>query len=623
MNAFTRSISQLFKGAVKAFQTFPATIACALAFTIVTMIRIQLDWPQQEAYNFLFNCLHWTFAFGAIFSLAAITAAQSRFNTSKAFLIANLTGVAASVATFLLLYLPGGVPKAGDRFAVLSGLAMSRVGVAILVSFLAFIILAAYPKDQSDFSRSLFMAEKAFFIALIYGLVIEGGASGVAGAFRFLVYRQMSMKVFMYIATVVGFLAFTLFVGYFPDFRKGQIDEKREAAQKQPRFVEILFGYIMIPIVLALTAVLLLWTGKTLFTGMGASFVQLAGIATAYTVGGIWLWVMVTHYDTGLAKFYRRIYPVAALVILAFEAWAILNEVRKFGLKMPSYSFAIIWVIALAASVLLLILKDWAHLPIVALACALAVVSVLPGIGYHTLPLTSQINRLQNLLASQNMLDGDRLVPAATEPDLTVRESITDSVSYLATAENAKLPAWFDKQLNESGTFKTKLGFEQAWPSYENAMGETPGAYMGTSLYLPNGAFEIGGYRWAVKLQTFDANTKDEATATVKGDRGTYQLYWRSSEGTPGDVPVLRIELDGRVILKQDLNAYLSQVSATYPPSQRGSIPAAFDDMSMKLETPEISVLLVFGNMDINVDTRNDVINYFVNLRDLYMNEKP
>ncbi len=66
MNIFIRSVLQILKGSGKAFQTSPAAIINALAFAIVAMIRIQLDWPQQEAYNFLFNCLHWAFALGAV-----------------------------------------------------------------------------------------------------------------------------------------------------------------------------------------------------------------------------------------------------------------------------------------------------------------------------------------------------------------------------------------------------------------------------------------------------------------------------------------------------------------------------------------------------------------------------
>ncbi|HZW50113.1 MAG TPA: DUF4153 domain-containing protein, partial [Bacillota bacterium] len=101
MNTFIKSVTQVFRNALRAFKTYPAANAAALGFALVTMIRIQLDWPAQEAYNLLFNCLHWAFALGAVSSLAAITAAQSRFNTGKAFLTANFTGAAITLFTFL------------------------------------------------------------------------------------------------------------------------------------------------------------------------------------------------------------------------------------------------------------------------------------------------------------------------------------------------------------------------------------------------------------------------------------------------------------------------------------------------------------------------------------------
>lgn len=617
-SSFIQSISQIFKGAASAFQRFPAAIACALAFAVVTMVRIQLDWPMQEPYNFLFDCLHWSFAMGAVFSLAAITFAQSRYNQSRAFLAANLLGAAAAAVTFLALYLTGGTEPDPviSRYMVVSGLAAARVSVAILVSFLAFIILAGYPKEQSDFARSLFMTQKALFIALVYGGVITAGASGVAGAVQALLYSGMSEKVYMYITTLTGFLAFTIFVGYFPDFRRGQVDENREEAQKQPRFIEILFEFILVPIVLALTAVLLLWAGRTVVTGTWPVFVQLYGIATSYAAGGIWLHVMVTRLESGLAKFYRRIYPLTALVILAFEAWALFIQLGKTGLKTTEYSFALIWVIAVVSAVLLLLRNAGAHTAIAAIICTAAIFSVLPAVGYHALPVTAQVSRLEKLLVSQGMLEGGLLTPATVEPELAVRESITDAVSFLAYARDAKLPAWFDRRLGESSVFKSKLGFEQTWPKPGDIYN---GGGMGLSLMQPPGAVDISGYTWAVNLQNYYG--RDNDSVTVDGVKGLYRINWTVTP--PTGIATLKIELDGRVILEQDMNDYIDRISAKYPPGQGRPTEASFDDMSLRLETPEVSVLLVFNNVDIYVDPRRDSINYGLNPGALYLKEKP
>lgn len=619
MNALTVAVSRLKEGSLKAFKAFPAVMVCALLFAIVTIIRINLDWPQQEPYNFLFNCLHLSLALGAIFSLTAITAAQSRYNNDKAFWLANLLGFAAAAASFLLLYFFGGThyePTA--RYTVVSDIAGARVTVAMVISFLCFIVLAGYPEDQSDFAHSSFMTLKAYFIALIYGGVIMGGLSGVAGAVQALLYNGMSEKVYMYIATLSGFLAFAIFVGYFPDFRKGEIDEYRQEAQNQPRFIEILFGSIMIPIMIALTVVLLMWTVKSLVTGVGVPFEQLSAIATSYAIGGIWLHIMVTHHESNLAQSYRRFYPYAALLILAFEARALFIQFSESGLKMTEYWFLLIWIMAVVGSVWLIVKEAKAHIPIVALTCVLAVISILPASGYHALPVASQVNRLETLLVRQNMLKDGQLVPAATEPKLSVRESITDATVYLANARDSKLPSWFDKQLADNETFKAKMGFEQAWPKSEAIRNGS--GYMGTSLYLPAGAVDISGYKWVVNLQ--ENYKMGQKPVTIKGDRGTYRIYWTINP--PNGIPSLKIVLNDRTILDQDLNAYIDRVSKAHPPgAQMEPYAGSIEDMSVRLETPEVKAFLVFNNIEIGMDPREDRINYGFGLDALYMNEKP
>jgi hypothetical protein len=622
MNAFKRAVSQIQRGAVKSFQTFPAAIANALAFSLVTIVRIHLDWPEQEAYNFLFNCLHWSFAFGAIMSLAAITAAKSRIGDNKSFMTANLMGVLAAVSAFLLLYAFGGTDPefTGMRYKTVSIIAASRVGVLMLVSFLTFIVMAGNPNDRSDFAHSYFMTHKAFFIALLYGIVIMSGTSAVAGAIRALLYKEMSSKVYMYIGTLSGFLAFTIFLGYFPDFSEGNSDEHRVVAQKQPRFVEVLFQYIMVPLVLAMTVVLLLWAGKTIIGGMRANFFRLSSIATSFAVSGIWLHIMVTHNETPIAKFYKKTYPVAVLFILAFEAWAFVLQLQKFGLKTTEYFFIVVWIAALLAAILLIVKKSNAHIGIVAVVCSLAVITVLPFVGYNELPVNAQIERLENLLESQGMLEDGKLIPAKAEPEKNVRESITDAVSYLAGTSEARLPSWFERDLQNSNTFKSKMGFEQIWPQPDDFYEGSPGFYMSTSLYLKQMAVDVSNYNWAVSFQDYYEKTQDGGI-TIEGKKGTYDIYWTYTP--PDNLPNLTVMLDGKTIIEDDMNTYIDKITEKYPPGNMDSSQAvSIEDMSIKFETPEVEVMIVFRDLSISLDTREDRINYWINPDAMYIREK-
>ena len=615
MNAFTKSIMQIFNGAVSSFRAYPAAMASALAFAVVAIIRIQLDWPEQETYNFLLNCLHFSLALGAVFGLTAITAAKSRFDGATSLRVANLTGAVLVIITFLLLYFFGGTDSSLDmiRIVRLTGIAQARVIAAMLVSLFTFIVLAGYPRNHSDFARSFFMTHKAFFIALIYGGVMFAGGAGVAGAVEALLYRDMSEKVYMYIGTIAGFLAYAVFIGYFPDFSKNNTDPKREGAQKQPRFIEILFEYIMSPLALALTAVLLIWSAKTVFTGEQVPFMRLSSIAAGFAIVGLWLHIMVTHGKSGMAKFYRKIFPFAAIIILIFEATALYVQVEQWGIKTGEYFFILIWILTTAAVILFIIMKNRSHVIIAALLCGLAVLSVFPMLGYHVLPVKLQIAHLEKLLISEGMFKDDVIVPAASEPERPKKEAITDAVNYLAYAENARLPSWFSERLNESAVFQKEFGFAQSWPDFNPD--NQPGDYAGTYLSLPSGALDISRYHWAINMQ----DGKGTLPVTIAGEKGIYEIYWSLAAG--GEIPAIRIDLDGRTIHEEDMNAYLDLILSKYPPGKTQSSQAGLEDMSYSIEIPEADMLLVFGSISVNTDISTGHTDYWLDLRMLYLSE--
>ena len=64
-----------------------------------------------------------------------------------------------------------------------------------------------------------------------------------------------------------------------------------------------------------------------------------------WEVFGYTSWSLIT--ETGTPRFYRRLYPFAALIILAFEAWALVTQLQGSGLKTEEYFFAVVWIIAL------------------------------------------------------------------------------------------------------------------------------------------------------------------------------------------------------------------------------------------------------------------------------------
>lgn len=621
MNGFFDSILQIFKRAYAGILTNTGAITFAFGFAVVTLVRIQLDWPEQEAYNFLFNCLHWSFALGAILSLAAITAARSLYDTPKAQLLANLISAISVILAFISLYFWGSTNMTDPyvRYQVLTHLAVARMSVALLITIIGFILFSAQKKEHTGFARALFMTQKAFFIAAIYGLVMMGGGSAVAGAIQNLLYPEMSEKVYMTIATLSGFMAFTIFVGYFPSFKKGHEDPRRSVIEKQPQFIEVLFGFILIPLFLALSTVLLMWAAKTVTTRTWPVFTELASIATAYALGGIWLHMMVTEHKGALARFFKSAYPLAALIILAFEAQALWYQLVRFGMKTVEYEFILMWLIAVSSAVLLLIYKRRAHVMIALIICAIGVFSVLPVVGFQPLPVMAQVNRLENLLVASGNLVGGKLEAVAADrtPAEDKRVAITDAVEFLAYAQNAKLPQWFEPKLAEGEVFKNKLGFDKTWS--KDPRDKHNSGYLGLSLMLPSQAVNISDYQWMVPIGEQYRGYGE--SINLETPKGIYKFYWKNENFSSG--PSLKVVKGPDVIFEESLNPFIDQLMSRYPLSQDMYPRGTTEDLTVSFDGEKLAMLLVFNTININVDPQNDSINYYLNLNAIYVREKP
>ena len=615
MNKFTKSLSTVAKGAENSFREYPSAMISALLLALLTIIRIHMDWPAQEDWNFFLTCAQYSLALGSILGLTLATYSKALINNKKSFYIANILTLLVVGIVFLLLYYLGAIngEGSGNLPLQLTSIAQARVFAGILISLFLFLIIVGSQKEKSDFSKAFFMTHKAYFIALIYGIVIYLGAGGIAGAVQALLYKDLSFNIYMYIGTIAGFLAFAIFIGYFPDFRKDVDDERREIAQKQPRFIEALFDYIMVPLMLALTLVLLLWAGKTVITGFNVPFFRLSAIATGFTLIGLWLHIMVTHSSRETAKIYRLIYPIAALLILIFEAIALINQVKDWGIKTAEYSFALLLILLVTASVLLLIKKEKSHIAIAFVIIGLTIFTVIPVTGYHALPVKSQIVRLENILVSNEMLDGEKITPSKLDTDEKIKEQITDAVDFLIKREKTNLPEWLSPSLRESWKFKETFGFEQTWPSFD--YNNFPSDYAGIYLTLPQGAYDIKNYSWAISL----SESYNNIPVFLEGEKGSYEFFWNVREN---NIPVLKVELEGETIVEESFEEYLNRIQEKYPPGKGDPNSIPLEDMSYLIENGDLELLVIINDISINLDNRTGSIGYWVNPWMIYMNEK-
>lgn len=582
MNGIKAFFIKSIKNLIKAVEHYPVVSGFAFLFTCIVIYRIQIDIVYNDSQNFFLNCIQLSLAFGAASSLA-ITAYFERKDIKSPLFVIVIPMVLVAVV-YVLLYTLG--RHSADQWR-LSDIAMTRIVVLIFIELISFI----HFMRKEKFSDALFMFQKAFVIALIYGGTLMAGTAGVAGAIEALLYNDMSSKVYMHLAAIVWFIAFMIFIGYFPKFDDSK---HRTESERQPRFIEVLLSYVIIPVVLSLSAVLVLWVIKTIFTGDWPRFSELSGIVLTYAIGGIWLHLMVTHSKNKLTQFYRKIFPIISIVILAFGLWAFINHVGEESFFDREYYFIVTWSAALVVMILMIKPKQTQNFIPLILIVAL-VITILPFVGYHQLPVSVQVNRLESLLINEGILVDEALRPTENVEQKT-REDITAMVNYLSYSESKRLPEWFDKRLNEEKMFEENFGFSPSW-----SIDKRISNYFVRKLEPIN----IEEYDWVIY-------PADESV--IEGEKGVYKFHWQNGRENTR----LEVFLNDALIVDDDFEEYFISVKE-YLPTDLYNAP--FEVMSYVIENDQIKLLLIFRSVEILVDDEHSVFD-FLDLEVIYMLEK-
>lgn len=608
MDSLKRAINKVFKGAAKSFDRFPAAVGSGMVISIIAIIRITMGWELEKPYNFLFDSLQISFVLGAVFSMAMVALDEIKAHREKSFfMITNISGLLLAGLSFLLLYFFGG--NLGEaQLMYLTSIGLARVSAAIFISAVAYLYIISESKAVNGFSHGFFITHKAFVVSGIYGLAIMIGVSGVLGAFGALIYQNMDYRVYQYLGVVVGFLTYIIFLGYFPSFKEMESDTEMEKMKEQPSFIVVLLDYILIPIMIALTAVLLVWSGKVLLQGSEYSFNGLSGIASSYVISGIWLHIMVANHETKIAEFYKRSYAFAGLLILAFKAWALFVQIKEFGLKTPEYSFLMVWIFALISLVLLILLEHRAYPRIAITAAVIAFIWVLPVVGYQDLTFNSQVKNLEKTLINEEILVGDQIIAKEGDLGVEIRSQITESVDYISYSEKVNKPSWFSKNLNDGKTFKDTFGFEKTYGAY-------PGdkEHSSNHFRLEADLIDVSDYDLSVNI---NVNENTDQTREFKGEAGNYEIMI-SSESM--GVPKIAVWLDKVIIIEEDMNQYLSDLVSKYPAEGYEEFSLPLEEMSLMIEKEELSLFIVANNIDAYYNTETSQRDYYVNFHGIYI----
>ncbi len=601
MGKISQAIGRVFGGGAKSFLRFPASMLCALIAAVAASVLTQLESTGPVK---LFDDLLLASAIGIVWGMALAVLGTRLSAKALPFVLTNIASAAASIGLFFYLQ---------QLTSDLPAIVAARLLASVAIAFLAFLIIIAHDVIRSDFNQSAFITLKSFLIAGIYFLVIMLGLFFVAFTVEQLLIHNLDSRIYSHIAIWAGLLGIAFFLGYFPSFRKNEDDPHLEVAQKQPTFIEVLFAYVMVPIMFILTFVLLAWGVKILLDGSWPDFGLLTGIFSAYTLFGIFLTIMLAHYTQGIATLFKKAFPIAALIFLAFEAVALYLNISAYGIKSNAYAIALIWLFTLF-SVLVLMIRPVTGNRLTAWAAAILILlSVLPFCGYQSVTTASQTARLQTLLVKYDMIVDNRIVTAPATISDTDKLTITDAAFFLMSAEFdglAKAP-WADDQLSSQTIFADVFGFQPVF--YLDPI--TQPVQNPIYLYLSTFSADIAGYQHVVH---FNDGTMAEPV-TIVGTKGTYTitLVGLNNESNPAVI----ITRDGSEVIRQPLIDWLQGLVVKYQDADNnGKSNTDMSDLVIKAEQNGLKAMIVFQNVSVSFDQAGTQFSYIV-INSIYLAE--
>ncbi|MEO0619074.1 MAG: DUF4153 domain-containing protein [Pseudomonadota bacterium] len=405
---------------------FPVATLCAIALCIFAIGHVEKAWghvADADAFRIIAACVN-----AALLCVCVTLFCEVRSATRAAVLGANAVGVlvvAALTATAQSLDL---VPLALSA-ALLIGTALAP-----------FVVRPRANEAFWLFNHDLWFGT---VFAIVAGLLVALGVSATIGTINYLFELPIRDETWPTIWILsLGFVAPVYWLqaipAVYPASMVSETLEDRATDDLPYRMIVALVGFILVPLLLAYTAILYVYVGKIGILGSLPKG-QIGYLVTAFGVAGVvsaLLAYPVRNTGPRLVRFFWRYWFWLALVPLVLLAIAIWERLSSYGLTSSRYLLLLagIW---LAATVVLFGLRqhgrDLRIIP--AGAAIILLVTAFGPLSITGLPASQLAGELKTLLKAEGSLNaqgrvrGIQRAPASRTPQTAQR--MASIIDYL------------------------------------------------------------------------------------------------------------------------------------------------------------------------------------------------
>ena len=484
-----------FNSIKNTFKRFPFTIISAILATIFLILSTFDEYA--EAYNNKMLSFGLVFVFG-IFLYAFIKLFNEglrNYYDLKNLKNNNLFKILSYVITLPILY---GVYELvyhenkvlefyDNNFIYFTLIAALVVGTSFVGKF-------NYHKDFVVYVAKIL---RAFIISNIYSFIVFVGISGIIFALNSLFKFNFGSSVYLRVA-IFSFILFNV-VTFFSDFPKVR-DSFTD--YKYPKAFRILLVYIITPIVIIYTAILLAYFVKILVLWQIPNNLIVNLVIWFASFSIVYLFFLSRVDSITFINKFKIVFPFTFFPLLGMMFFAIYLRIKEYGMTENRYIVIAAGVWIFLSLIYYIFYRENSNISI---PIFLSVIILITGIGpasATSLSIRSQNARFEKLLRDNKMIAGEEIKPNINiESD--AKSQIVDIVSYMVRTDRVDKLSYMPKDFKLSEDSFTKLfGFSNIIES-KNYLGYSYTDNLPTDSEL-GFDIDIEGYKHLIYVYSLD-----------------------------------------------------------------------------------------------------------------------
>ena len=507
-----------FNSIKNTFKRFPFTIISAILATIFLILSTFDEYA--EAYNNKMLSFGLVFVFG-IFLYAFIKLFNEglrNYYDLKNLKNNNLFKILSYVITLPILY--GVYELVYQENKVLEFYDNNFIYftlIAALVVGTSFVGKFNYHKDFVVYVAKIL---RAFIISNIYSFIVFVGISGIIFALNSLFKFNFGSSVYLRVA-IFSFILFNV-VTFFSDFPKVR-DSFTD--YKYPKAFRILLVYIITPIVIIYTAILLAYFVKILVLWQIPNNLIVNLVIWFASFSIVYLFFLSRVDSITFINKFKIVFPFTLFPLLGMMFFAIYLRIKEYGMTENRYIVIAVGLWIFLSLIYYIFYRENSNISI---PIFLSVIILITGIGpasATSLSIRSQNARFEKFLRDNKMIAGEEIKPNINiESD--AKSQIVDIVSYMVRTDRVDKLSYMPKDFKLSEDSFTKLfGFSNIIES-KNYLGYSYTDNLPTDSEL-GFDIDIEGYKHLIYVYSLD-DVVSSGNYKFEKDKKEIKIYKKS-----------------------------------------------------------------------------------------------